>query len=262
MVKRLLLNDLFIIIIIAINAVIIFVQGFDPPTPLSTLLDNLDNIITVIFILEALTKIRVFGVRGYFSSGWNTFDFVLVFLALPSLITWLFQLNLYTLEFLLIFRIMRVFKFFRFLRFIPNVAHLMDGVGRAIKSSILIVFGFFVFNFIVALISCFLFKDLAPEYFDDPIISFYSIFKVFTIEGWFEIPDDIAKVATPSVTFFTRMYFIIVLFFGGIFGLSLVNSIFVDTMVSDNNDELEAKILQLEDKIDSLISLTNTGKNK
>jgi voltage-gated sodium channel len=45
----------------------------------------------------------------------------------------------------------------------------------------------------------------------------------------------------------------VVLFFGGIFGLSLVNSIFVDTMISDNNVPLEEKIEELEKKIDRLL---------
>ncbi|NLA24090.1 MAG: ion transporter, partial [Bacteroidales bacterium] len=35
--------------------------------------------------------------------------------------------------------------------------------------------------------------------------------------------------------------------------LSLVNSIFVDAMVSDNNDELERKVESLEAKIDLLM---------
>ena len=49
-----------------------------------------------------------------------------------------------------------------------------------------------------------------------------------------------------------RIYFVLILILGGIIGLSLVNSIFVDAMVSDNNDELEDKVKQLNDKIDLL----------
>jgi voltage-gated sodium channel len=41
---------------------------------------------------------------------------------------------------------------------------------------------------------------------------------------------------------------------GGILGLSIVNSIFVDAMVSDNNDELENKIDLLNKKIDKLLT--------
>ncbi|NQX82448.1 MAG: ion transporter, partial [Flavobacteriaceae bacterium] len=40
---------------------------------------------------------------------------------------------------------------------------------------------------------------------------------------------------------------------GGVFGMSLVNSIFVDAMVSDNNDNLERKIEELNKKMDRLL---------
>ncbi len=39
---------------------------------------------------------------------------------------------------------------------------------------------------------------------------------------------------------------------GGILGLSLVNSIFVDAMVSDNNDELQNDVNNMSKKIDTL----------
>jgi voltage-gated sodium channel len=58
-------------------------------------------------------------------------------------------------------------------------------------------------------------------------------------------------------SFFTYIYFIFVVLSGGILGLSLVNSIFVDAMVSDNNDELEKKIERLELKIDLLLCANN-----
>lgn len=41
----------------------------------------------------------------------------------------------------------------------------------------------------------------------------------------------------------------------GIFGLSLVNSIFVDAMVSDNNEDLENEIRTLHTKIDKLVAM-------
>lgn len=42
------------------------------------------------------------------------------------------------------------------------------------------------------------------------------------------------------------------LVFGGIIGMYFINSIFVDAMVSDNNDEVEAKLDELNKKIDKL----------
>ena len=256
MLKHTLLNDKFILGVILINAAVIFVQGFAFQKPWVPWLDLADHLLTVVFLLEAVAKIRTWGMRPYLASSWNVFDFTLVLLALPSLVVWLLPMEFVGLDFLLVFRIMRVFKFFRFIRFVPRMDHIISGVGRAAKASVLILFAFFVFNFIISLISCFLFREMAPEFFRDPLLSWYSIFKVFTVEGWYEIPDAIVEEASPMATFFTRLYFIVILFVGGIFGLSLVNSIFVDTMVSDNNDELERRVEELQRKIDLLLERT------
>ena len=43
-----------------------------------------------------------------------------------------------------------------------------------------------------------------------------------------------------------------VTFMGGIIGMSLVNSIFVDAMAADNNDEVLEKLNQLEKKLDKM----------
>ena len=40
---------------------------------------------------------------------------------------------------------------------------------------------------------------------------------------------------------------------GGIIGMSFINSIFVDAMAEDNNDDVKEKLRQLEQKIDELL---------
>jgi voltage-gated sodium channel len=86
------------------------------------------------------------------------------------------------------------------------------------------------------------------------MIALYSTFKIFTVEGWYEIPEQIIIYYSTTSAFFIYLYFIIVVLTGGIFGLSLVNSIFVDSMVSDNNDELEKKIDNLDIKVTELLN--------
>lgn len=65
------------------------------------------------------------------------------------------------------------------------------------------------------------------------------------------------EIAENSSVFFGRLIRIVfacLFFVGGILGLSLVNSIFVDAMASDNNDEVLKKLDELEDKIEELSS--------
>lgn len=252
MIKKLFLNDNFILFLIILNSINIFIGGFDNGSRNDFILSLVDHIITILFIFELLAKLNEYG-KNYFISNWNKFDFILILLSIPALLTFMFSVEISDLSFLLVFRVMRVFKSFRFLKFIPGIDNLIRGVNRALKASIIVLLGFIVYIFIIGIFSFYLFKESSPEYFGNPMISLYSIFKIFTIEGWFEIPEKVTEGLSVINSFFTFIYFIFVVLSGGILGLSLVNSIFVDAMVSDNNEDLERKIDRLETKIDNLL---------
>ena len=254
MIKKAFLNDKFILGLIVLNAITIFIHGF--PELSSNLLQSIthiDSFISFLFVVEIIIKVRHFGWKTYISSNWNRFDFIIIILAIPSIFAVLLDLYFADLSFLLVLRVSRVFKFFRFLKFIPGINHLLRGIQRALRDSVLVLIGFVVYNFVISIFSCYLFRNVSPEYFGDPLRSLYSIFRIFTVEGWYEIPDSIALVTSPTVAAFSKLFFVIVLLTGGIFGLSLVNSIFVDAMVSDNTDELERKVDIMNEKIDRLM---------
>lgn len=251
--KKLLLNNGFIMSLIIINALLIFISGFDLTEQTKYLINIIDNSITFIFIMELIFKLNHFTPKGYWESNWNKFDFILILLSIPSLLIFLFNINTFDFSFLLVFRIFRVFKSFRFFRFIYGIDHILNGLKRALKASIFIIITFMVFIFIISILSFYIFREASPEMFGNPGIALYTIFKIFTVEGWNEIPEAVNGVSVlmkVSIYIFSAM----VLLFGGIFGLSIVNSIFVDAMVSDNNDELEKKVDELNKKIDLLLN--------
>ena len=254
MIKRLFLNDKFILGLILLNSLILFIGAYFPSESDRNVLAIIDNLITTLFILELIVKFNEYRFKGYFESNWNKLDFILIILSIPTLITFIFNLNTVDFSFLLVFRIMRVFKAFRFFKFIPNVGELVAGIQRALKASIFIFLGFAIYIFIIGVLSFYLFQNSGSEYFRNPMVSLYSTFKIFTVEGWFEIPEQIIIDYSKTATFFTYLYFIFVVLTGGIFGLSIVNSIFVDAMVSDNNDELEKKIDNLDTKITEILT--------
>lgn len=262
MIKRLFLNDKFILGLILINSVILFVGGYLVTDSNKLILTISDNFITALFIVELLVKLAEFGAKGYFQSNWNKFDFILILLSFPALITFIFNLSFVDFSFLLVFRILRVFKAFRFFKFIPNVGELVQGVQRALKASVFVFIGFVIYIFVIGILSFYLFQNSGSEYFTNPMISLYSTFKIFTVEGWFEIPEQIISGYSETATFFTYLYFIFVVLTGGIFGLSLVNSIFVDSMVSDNNDGIEKKIDDLDGKVNEIIIKLNTHETR
>jgi voltage-gated sodium channel len=247
--KKWFLNDYCILYLIIANALLIFIQEFELR---GNILDYIEPVFTILFVVEMAIKINEYGFRKYISDGWNKFDFILIIISVPSLAVIFYNDTGLQLNIFLTLRVFRVFKFFRLIRFFPNVASLMSSVQRALKSSYIVIIGFFLSVFIVSLLTCALYKNIVPEYFGNPLDSFYSIFRLFSVEGWYEIPDLIADRTSPAIAFMSKLYFMILLMGGGIIGLSLVNSIFVDAMVSDNNDDLQKEVSQLSDKIDTL----------
>lgn len=257
MIRRLFLKDKFILGLILINAIILFVGGYLKEESHYQIFLFADNFLTTLFIIELIVKFNEYGLKEYFKSGWNKLDFTLIIISVPALISFVFNIHIFDVSFLLVFRILRVFKAFRFFKFIPNVGELVTGVQRALKASVFILIGFIIYIFIIGILSFYLFQNSSTDFFSTPTISLYSTFKIFTVEGWFDIPEQISANHSSAATFFIYLYFIFVVVTGGIIGLSLVNSIFVDSMVSDNNDEIEKKIDNLDNKLNDIIKKLN-----
>ena len=137
-------------------------------------------------------------------------------------------------------------------KFVPHIDSLINGVKLAFKASYIVAIGLIVLLVVVSIITTFLFESVAPQYFGNPALSVYSIFRLFTIEGWYDMPEAIAMNGGATIAVFARVYFSVLLFLGGILGMSLVNSIFVDAMAADNNDEVLEKLNELEKKLDEL----------
>jgi len=268
-IKNIFLNDRIILMLISLNAIVIFFQGFKA-NGYDQVLAYVDDALTLLFLVEMLIKSTHYGWKEYLRSGWNKFDVILIILSVPSLLVHLVP-NIHeyiNVSYLLVFRVFRVFKFFRFVQFFPQVEHIFRSAQQALSASFMVLVGFFVVIFIMAILSTFFFQNVAPNLFGDPLTSYYSTFQVFTVEGWNGIPDALLKEAEANskpfsnmAIFFIRMYFIGLFIVGGIFGLSIVNSIFVDAMISDHNEteqqfeEVEKKLTNMEEKMDKMLSI-------
>ncbi|MEL7222490.1 MAG: ion transporter [Bacteroidota bacterium] len=250
MFKRFFLKEENILVAIILNSLVIIALYF-PTLEHNKWLEGIDHIFIALFTVEAIVKIVTYGWKDYWSNSWNRFDFIIVIGSLPSLLTGIFPVPDTSL--LIVLRLFRLLRLVRFLRFIPNMAHILTGLGRALKASVFVVLALFFLNVLLALITCQLYGKVAPEYFGNPLVSSYSIFQMFTVEGWNEIARVVAsKTEHPVLIGLTRFYFVIVVLLGGIFGMSLANAVFIDEMTMDNNDELESKVDSLREEIQEL----------
>lgn len=249
---KFLIGEPIVLSIIALNVFSVFISAF-PSLPLSIRIffEWIDYACMVYFVIEAILKIAVLRFGNYWRSSWNKFDLIIVLLGIPLLLNPPFMgapLGAYAIAPLL--RMGRFMRFIRVMRFVPNAAHIWIGVVRALKASVGVFMVLLGLNLILAMGANLLFGSSMPQYFGNPIISAYTLFKVFTIEGWYEIPDLLAENGAPlSQVWGMRIYFMITVLVGGILGLSLANAVFVDEMTTDNNDELEAMVVELRQEL-------------
>ena len=238
-------NERFMLLLIVLNTVSMFMGGFWPD---NLWFERFDALFTLLFLVEALVKIGHLGWSVYWQKGWNRFDFFVLIVALPSLVSLFVDANVMTNSALAL-RTMRLLKSFRVIRFIPNIEKLLKGLKLAFRASLLVMVAFVVFLVVFSILSFTIFGRVAPEFFGNPGISLYSIFRLFSIEGWYELPDTIAAHGSEGWGIFARIYFSVLMFLGGIIGVSLINSIFVDSMAADNNDEVLERLKRIEEKL-------------
>jgi voltage-gated sodium channel len=249
--RNLLIHEGIVIAVILLNAAAVFAMGFPLDDAHERFWFFVDYGCVAFFVLEAILKLGAGGPASYFASGWNRFDFVITGLSVPVLLVPLIGEHGFSAVPLL--RLGRLFRLFRLLRFIPNRAHIAAGVQRALRASIGVLLAVTLVNFILAVGACLLFRDFAPEYFRDPVTACYSMFQVFTVEGWTDIPEAIAAAADhPAWALVARLYFVGAVSVGGILGLSLANAVFVDQMTVDNTDPLQDRIRALTEEVQAL----------
>jgi voltage-gated sodium channel len=254
---RWLIHEKTILWVILLNSFVLFLEAFAAIRSVASgMLIGLDSLCVLYFIVEAILKMRYQGVKGYFRDPWNVFDFAIVVVSLPSLIKG--APALFTL-----LRLLRLLRFLRLMRFIPNIDRLMIGGKRALKASVGIFMLVFCYLFIFGLSAHYMFgyqtgedelgriAHLYPE-FSDPLLSMYTMFKIFTIEGWYEMSDRIAANSLGLKAHLIRLYFICAVSFGGIVVLSLLNAVFVDEMSHDIAARTEEEVEEISEDVEEI----------
>jgi len=214
----------------------------------------LDAVILACFLGEVYFKIRLHGWHVYTRSNMNKFDFIVTVMSLPSVVLLFHDITYKGVSFFFVFRMVRLGRFCELIWFMPHMGTLLKGIERAFKASVFIFMAFFAFTFFVSLLSCRLFRTVDAAHFGNPIKAFYSIFKIFTVEGWYDVPDAMAQGMGEVSAFFTLLFFGLVVLVGGMFGFSIVNAIFVDEMVRDNHDTTHRKLEAIQKQLDELLA--------
>jgi len=250
--KRLLnplLYDKLIGILILFNVFVIMYLSFDDP-PFFRVFEYVDYALTLIFLCEITYKISFYK-KDFFKDVFNWFDASIVLISSISLVLLMLLEPSDLLGQVIILRAFRLFKLFRSMRIIPNAGKILSDLKKAVKVTYGIIIGGLLILLITGIVLCSFFKEIDPENFGDPLVSIYSVFRLFTVEGWYEIPDAICERTSYRYANAIRTFFSFIVLFGMFLFGFLISSI-SDELAEDNNDKLLAKTKELEDKIDKL----------
>ncbi|MDQ3675313.1 MAG: ion transporter [Actinomycetota bacterium] len=167
--------------VIIANAVVLGMETYpdlarDAGGPLSTL----NDVFLGIFVVELAIRLAAFGSRpgGFFRSGWNVFDFVVVVAAfLPGL-----------RENSTLLRIARLARVLRIVRLLPDLRVLVTAIWRSLPGVASLTVLAVVTLFIYGMIGWSIFDDHAPEEYGTIGNAMLTLFVMLSLEN---LPQNI-----------------------------------------------------------------------
>jgi len=163
----------FVVVLIVINAVTL---GLETSKTVSSVAGDwllaFDGLILTVFVTEMALKLYAYRWR-FFTSGWNTFDFVIVAIAL-----------LPASGPLAILRALRILRVLRLVSMVPSLRFVVESLLRAIPGIASIAALMLLVFYVFAVMATGLFGDAYPAWFGSVGASMYSLFQVMTLESW------------------------------------------------------------------------------
>jgi voltage-gated sodium channel len=220
-----------IIVAILLNALVIGLETYDSIDDAhGGLLRTLNNIFLGVFTVEVLIRIAAHGHRplGFFRSGWNVFDFVVVGAAYIPAVR----------ESVTLLRLARVLRVARLLSVIPGLRIVVLGIARSLAPiGGMAALTFFVL-YMYGMLGWILYGDHDPDRFGNVGRALLTLFQILTLEGWNEVLDKQMEYSSWS-----WVYFVSFVLIGTFVVLNVVIAIIVNSM-----DEVRAMELERERK--------------
>ena len=225
-----------VISIILISALSIGFSTFDEVLEPKYLkwLQTLDYIVTLFFLIEI--TIRIIAEKSlikFFRNGWNSFDFLVVFISL---------LPLDGNETVLLARLIRIFRLLRLISFVPQFRILIEALIKSIPRVGYVMLFMFVVFYIYAALGSLIFGELDPLHWGNIGLAMLTLFQTATLEGWPDLMYSAFAVYPLSWLFFVSFIIINSLIF-----MNMIIGVIIDVIVRSNDQETPENIALLEE---------------
>jgi len=218
----------FIIGVILVNAVILGMLTISDLSPETLhLLLILDHICLVIFCIEIAMKLVVMRL-SFFKDGWSVFDLIVVGIALlPA-----------TGE-LSVLRALRVLRLMRLASAIPSMRRVVSGMFAAVPGGASVAGVLLVMYYVAAIMGTNFFGKTVPQHFGDLGTTFFTLFKMMTLEGWPDIASDVLEQHPRA-----WIFFVVFIVFTTFTTLNLLFGIIVDAMEQAKEEDARTKMAE------------------
>ena len=197
-----------------------------------SLLQGLDALVLVIFVVEIALKIAAHGRRpwGYFQDGWNVFDFLIVAVCcLPV-----------EAEFAAVFRLARGLRLLRLVTAVPRlqllVGALLKSLGAMGYVTLLLALVFYIYG----VAGVHLFGSVDPRHFGSLQAALLSLFRLITLDNW----TDLFLAAAAGSRLAAVLYFVSFIMLGTMIMLNLFIGIIMNSMAEMHNEMAERERTQ------------------
>ena len=241
--KRLVTSAVFqggVIVLIILNAIILGAETIEGVrSRIGPELALIDHIILYAFVIEVVLRF-VAEPRNYFRSGWNIFDFLIVFISFFAASSGLAAV-----------RALRVLRVLRVITIIPRmrvvVSALLDAIPGIASVGVVLVLIIYVF----AVIAANIYGTQHPGYFGDVFLAMYTLFQVMTLEGWPDIARDVGATHPRSWIFFLTFMLIATFTMLNLFVAIVVRVVEEDSdaIMTSQTDAIRLEIRALRDEL-------------
>ena len=194
------LFELFIILVIIASALLVGVKTYQLPSWVKPVIDGLDLLITLIFLVEI--SIRFLGEpqkRAFFRNGWNVFDTLIVFISL---------IPIDDTDSALVARLVRVFRVLRMVSIVPELRLLLNSIISALPRLGYVAALIFIIFYIYAAAGSLFFDRINPELWGNISIAMLTLFRVMTFEDWTDVMYETMDVYSWSWIFYLTFIFL------------------------------------------------------
>jgi hypothetical protein len=170
------------------------------------ILESINYFFTAVFTLEAIIKIIGLGFKGYFTKGWNVFDFIIVVISYVTLIIGLTVSGNFGPKQATVARAFRIGRIFRLIKKAKFLRVIFNTIIFTIPSLANVGALMMLLLFIFAILGVYLFATVQLQStltqdanFQNFGMAFLTLIRLQTGEGWNEVMKD--TVRTRAVNF-------------------------------------------------------------